>query len=298
MSRLLGFFTALPSVWRMLQCLRRYHDTRNIFPHLVNCGKYTAGIMFYVCLSLYRVNKTHELLALFIFFGALNAVYTSIWDLAMDWSLLNFSAKKPLLRTVLIYKYSWFYYFAMVIDPLIRFNWIVYAVLAHDLQHSNIISFIVAVTEVSRRGIWTLIRVENEQQANQTKFRASRDIPLPYELDNGDYTPAALEDGPTGEQNTPSTPGSHHLAPVVTGSEHSRPTPSLRNRRTLESPINRALSMVGARVHMAHTEDFERRRPDIVSMDADSSDDEADDQAMLPQKNLQSNKGGPSRDED
>lgn len=76
-SRLLGFFSALPGVWRALQCLRRYYDTRNVFPHLVNCGKYIATICMYMSLSLWRLDKTHQLEAFFIFCATVNSIYTS-----------------------------------------------------------------------------------------------------------------------------------------------------------------------------------------------------------------------------
>ena len=102
-SRLLGFFSTVPGIWRALQCLRRYYDTRNAFPHLVNCGKYTFTILFYMSLSLYRIDKNDSLKALFITFATVNSIYcckfsrcilfshwsltfTAIWDLAMDWS--------------------------------------------------------------------------------------------------------------------------------------------------------------------------------------------------------------------
>lgn len=75
-SRLLGFFAALPGVWRALQCLRRYHDTRNVFPHLVNCGKYVMNIMYYATLSMYRINQTYHYLGVFIAFATINAVYS------------------------------------------------------------------------------------------------------------------------------------------------------------------------------------------------------------------------------
>lgn len=61
---------------RFLQCIRRYKDTRNIFPHLVNCGKYTASILAGVFLSVYRINNTHSNLALFIAFSTVNGLYT------------------------------------------------------------------------------------------------------------------------------------------------------------------------------------------------------------------------------
>ena len=68
----------------------------------------------------------------------------------------------------------------MLIDPLLRFNWIPYVLLPGELQHSAILSFIVALSEIVRRGIWALIRVENEHMNNIGMFRASKDPSLPY----------------------------------------------------------------------------------------------------------------------
>jgi hypothetical protein len=74
-SRVLGFLAALPPIWRALQCIRRYHDTRNVFPHLVNCGKYTMTILTAVWLSLYRIGDSQTNLSFFIAFASINAVY-------------------------------------------------------------------------------------------------------------------------------------------------------------------------------------------------------------------------------
>lgn len=73
----------------------------------------------------------------------------------------------------------------MVIDPMLRFNWIFYAIFTHDTQHSSIASFLIGFSEVTRRGLWTLLRVENEHCANVKQYKASRDVPLPYHLDLG-----------------------------------------------------------------------------------------------------------------
>lgn len=61
---------------RFLQCIRRYRDTRNIFPHLVNCGKYTASILAGVFLSVYRLNNTRSNMAIFVAFSTVNGIYT------------------------------------------------------------------------------------------------------------------------------------------------------------------------------------------------------------------------------
>lgn len=71
----MGFFSTLPGIWRALQCIRRYKDTKNVFPHLVNCGKYLMTIMSYVCLSLYRIHGTGSNLALFISFSTVYSIY-------------------------------------------------------------------------------------------------------------------------------------------------------------------------------------------------------------------------------
>jgi xenotropic and polytropic retrovirus receptor 1 len=234
-------------------------------------------------LSLYRINKTHEVFALFIFFGSVNSTYCSVWDLAMDWSLLDPTAEKPFLRNMLAYRQTWLYYIAMVVDPILRFNWIFYAIYAGNTQHSAILSFLIGLSEIFRRGLWTLLRVENEHCTNVGHFRASRDIPLPFECRN--YSPAVLESGvlqseqQAAEAHTTAMTTSFKppsLAPIVTGSDRSKPSPSLRFRRA-DSPLIRTLSVVGAAMHGAHAQDFERRKKQNVMIeDPDSSDDEAD----------------------
>jgi xenotropic and polytropic retrovirus receptor 1 len=75
-SRLQGFFSALPGIWRIFQCLRRYYDTRNTFPHLANCGKYTFTILYNMALSMYRIDGNHTKLIVFIIFALCNTFYS------------------------------------------------------------------------------------------------------------------------------------------------------------------------------------------------------------------------------
>lgn len=151
-SRLLGFLMMLPPIWRFIQCLRHYRDMRNVFPHLVNGGKYPMTITASVILSLYRVSGTRTNLALYIAFSVSN-IYASIWDLFMDFSLLQAHSSHFCLRDILALKRRWPYYGIMVLDPVLRFAWIFYAIFTHDLQHSTIVSFVVSLMEVLRRGM-------------------------------------------------------------------------------------------------------------------------------------------------
>ena len=291
-SRLLGFFSTVPGIWRALQCLRRYYDTRNAFPHLVNCGKYTFTILFYISLSLFRIHETASLKALFIACATINSIYCTIWDLAMDWSLGNPYAKHPYLRDVLGYKRPWVYYVSMIIDPILRFNWIFYAIFSSELQHSALLSFFVAFSEVCRRGIWTLFRVENEHCTNVGRFRASRDVPLPYELPSP-VASSALADVPEESPALTGLPSSDDrrpsyqaTTPASTGIdiESQPPSNSLRRRQTTENltPVQRGIARVGTMMNQAHEQDFERkRRPGVgevskeedAEREAESSDD-------------------------
>ena len=92
-SRLMGFLATLPSIWRLLQCLRRYMDTGDWFPHLANSLKYSMSAVYYITLSVYRIDRRSETKAVFIVFASINSVYTAIWDIVMDWSLLQSDSK-------------------------------------------------------------------------------------------------------------------------------------------------------------------------------------------------------------
>lgn len=123
-------------------------------------GKYTCTILYYVTLSCWRIDRSLTWFALFITFASVNAIYCTFWDLIMDWSLMDPHAHYPFLRNVLGYKQIWMYYVAMAVDPVIRFNWIFYVIFRNDAQHSTIVSFFIAFTEVLRRGLWNIFRVE------------------------------------------------------------------------------------------------------------------------------------------
>ncbi|KAK7403634.1 Xenotropic and polytropic retrovirus receptor 1 [Neonectria punicea] len=285
-SRLLGFFTALPPIWRLLQCLRRYKDTRNVFPHLVNGGKYTATIIAAVMLSFYRFNDTRTNLGLFIAFSTVNSVYCCIWDLFMDFSLLQPGSRHWALRDILALKSRWLYYFIMVADPALRFAWIFYAIFTHNKQHSTIVSFMVSFMEVTRRGMWALFRVENEHCSNVSQYKASRDVPLPYQIEPL-INRTSVDTLPASRQGTaissavgrPSTATATGVGSPFVGEGTTR-------RRTDTMVSRRNFSRILAE---AHKQDFEKRRRPTEQVDeeaaqagqSDDDDDDADESESL-----------------
>ncbi|KAI1818183.1 EXS-domain-containing protein [Poronia punctata] len=272
-SRLLGFFCTLPAIWRALQCVRRYYDTKNVFPHLVNCGKYIMTILAYVALSLYRIHGTRTNLALFITFSTINGLYTSIWDIFMDFSLLQPDTRHRFLRNIRGLKQKWLYYAVMVIDPILRFNWIFLAIFTYSRQHSTITSFLVSLAEVTRRGMWALFRVENEHCGNVAQYKASRDVPLPYELHHQplsegtsteDLSKRSDDEAPSTEARRASV-ATHRTdgpPPAIALSPAPVEEGGLRRRRKSELAGGKSIRGIMAN---AHRQDFEKkRRPTIV----------------------------------
>ncbi|KAL1799218.1 hypothetical protein ACET3X_003255 [Alternaria dauci] len=299
--RVTGFLSTLPGIWRLMQCLRRYKDTGNKFPHLLNGGKYMATILFYASISVYRMDQKTSTKAVFILFATINGIYTSFWDIYYDWSLGDPHAKHPFLRKELGYKKVWWYYTAMCIDPILRFNWVMYTITPLQLQHSAVTSFCVSLSEIFRRGMWSIFRVENEHCTNVGRFRASRDVPLPYyvpmdaevEEDHSSGIPrvATHIDEEQPDEYRPRTPTEDQIRrpATATGAEVGQSQSPARKRRGpqdefRQSPLQRAFTHVGDIFRDAHAEDFERKtKPelgrdprDANKTEEDDSDDESD----------------------
>lgn len=222
----------------------------------------------------------------------------------MDWSLGNPASKNRFLRDTLAYKrQKWFYYLAMIIDPLLRFNWVFYAIFADDVQHSSIISFSVAISEVFRRGMWTLLRVENEHCTNVMRSRATREVDLPYtkrigspELFSGDGTAESITRRTSAEDEENPAPADHESGAQdglarqesrTTGREQraqaSTPSSSsvLRQRRPTgaqsDSPVAQALKRVGNTIAAAHSQDYEKKRKPVQDVQEEGGSDDEDD---------------------
>ncbi|CDO96586.1 unnamed protein product [Kluyveromyces dobzhanskii CBS 2104] len=197
----IGILSCLPSYWRFVQCLRRYFDSYDWFPHLLNAFKYVLGILFNASLYWYKSwpqNPTFR--TLLIVSGCVNSTLTSIWDLSLDWSLLQTKSKNYLLRDDLYLcgKKNWktgkygnmksIYYFLMVFDVVIRFEWVFYMIKNNtDYVRHPLIALAMATLEIFRRFIWIILRVENEHVANVHLFKVAEDnwqLPFPTIDDN------------------------------------------------------------------------------------------------------------------
>ncbi|SCU78374.1 LADA_0A05314g1_1 [Lachancea dasiensis] len=281
-SKSMGALSCLPNFWRFLQCLRRFADSGDWFPHLLNGFKYAMGICYNASLCAYRLSFTSNRRGIFITFGTVYAIIASLWDVVMDWSLLQRNSRNWLLRDDLYLagRKNWktgaysrsrkmVYYAAMIANVIIRFEWIVYAVAPKTIQQSAITSFILAALEVCRRFVWVIFRVENEHVANVHLFKVSGEISLPF--------PSTLSSG--SEADVASIASGRYSMSELSYPE--LPHAAYRRSATLrESHSSEIFKTFSKSIPWAHAKDFQRPqgRPDQEDKgeESDASESEVD----------------------
>uniref|UniRef100_A0A8C4QDU4 Xenotropic and polytropic retrovirus receptor 1b n=1 Tax=Eptatretus burgeri TaxID=7764 RepID=A0A8C4QDU4_EPTBU len=168
----------IPAWIRFAQCLRRYHDSRRAFPHLLNAGKYSTVFFVVAFAALYSL-KARVYFYLWLAASLVSTFYTLTWDLKMDWGLFDKNAgENTFLREEIVYPQKAYYYMAILGDSVLRFTWAINMSIPEmgfaDL--GDILVTILAPLEVFRRFVWNFFRLENEHLNNCGEFRAVRDI--------------------------------------------------------------------------------------------------------------------------
>ncbi|XP_074035051.1 P[[i]]-sensitive XPR1 orthologue isoform X3 [Leptinotarsa decemlineata] len=180
-----AFVACLPPWFRFSQCLRRYRDTKEVFPHIANAAKYATSF-FVVTFSTLNKIYADDLPSPFenLFFyswitaSLISSCYAYTWDIKLDWGLFDSKAgDNKFLREEIVYSSTWFYYFAIIEDLILRFGWALLISMTEMgfALESSMVTFL-APLEVFRRFIWNFFRLENEHLNNCGKFRAVRDI--------------------------------------------------------------------------------------------------------------------------
>jgi hypothetical protein len=207
---LIPIICALPLYWRFMQCLRRYYDTRQRWPHLGNALKYALAhtiiivSMFHPTFSDKNEGHWHWYRILWLMCYICTTLYTIVWDVTQDWGLFARSTKTThgyFLRDVLVYKHPSVYYIGIIINFILRFVWCVtlipYGISSKSHGASaeftagaakSILGWLfswdlmvlpaLTLAELIRRFIWTLFRVEYEQTSHGTGFRYGEYIPV------------------------------------------------------------------------------------------------------------------------
>ncbi|GJZ69500.1 SPX and EXS domain-containing protein [Tanacetum coccineum] len=177
----------IPYWIRFLQCVRRYFEGSDSTQAL-NGLKYFSTIAAVVARSMYSQKHGMTLKIIAASTSGIATIFSTYWDLVLDWGLLNKNSENPWLRDKLILPNRSIYFIAMVLNVILRFAWMQTVL---DFQeapslHRNALIAIVASLEIIRRGIWNFFRLENEHLNNVGKFRAVKSVPLPFSYEDAD----------------------------------------------------------------------------------------------------------------
>lgn len=169
----------LPYIFRLLQCLRQYKDTKERTT-LFNALKYSTAVpVIFLSALKYHVlpDKWISIYRpLWLFSSLINSLYSFYWDVTRDWDMSGFSRifkfSKPSTLSNLFYGRQWLYFWVIGSNLILRCTW-TYKLSAH-LRHNYLTVFSITILEMLRRWQWIFFRVENEWN----KITKSSQIPM------------------------------------------------------------------------------------------------------------------------
>jgi hypothetical protein len=182
----------IPSLFRFLQCLRRWRDSKFRDPiQAANAGKYASVFAVVIVNGIGKGTGSATaangivppMSIAFIAVSAVSYIYNCFWDVYMDWGLFRRHQTHRFLRHELLYRYAIIYYICVPLDWILRLAWIITVspgVFGISLNN-DLLQFFLAIAEQTRRFMWSFFRMENEASNNVGKYRAVLEVPLPYD---------------------------------------------------------------------------------------------------------------------
>ena len=164
-----------PQFIRLTQNLNRLYYTKLLWPYLANFIKYTIRFINNSMGFFYERKQTTVRFYFRVFIGGISSCYNIFWDIYLDWGCLRKNAKHFLLRDKITYPQV-LYYIAIIYDIILRSAWTWYFIPVGDslLEWKFLLK---DTLEIMRRGLWALIRVENESLSNPEYYRSLLTIP-------------------------------------------------------------------------------------------------------------------------
>lgn len=158
-------FCIFPVV-RILQCLKRFSSSKLVFPHILNAFKYFLVLLSLSMDKIYLSNKNQPNIKLTaIILKVISAVSSFLWDVVIDWAIIRNR-----------YTYSkYVYFFAILYNFFARYFGVFIFLTAQD---NDTLKIIESLVEITRRFIWTLIRVEIEHLNNCDELKSKKSINL------------------------------------------------------------------------------------------------------------------------
>ena len=172
--------SAYPQFVRFSQSCNRLYYTKICWPHIGNFFKYLIRFINTSLGFFYERDKGIVRFYFRVFVAAISSAYNIFWDIYLDWGCLRKNNKYFLLREKITFPQV-LYYLAIFYDIIIRFNWTWYFIHVGD-NLSEWKNLLKDTLEITRRGLWALIRIENENLSNPEYYRSFLIIPdIPIE---------------------------------------------------------------------------------------------------------------------
>eukprot|EP00756_Hemistasia_phaeocysticola_P010703 Hpha_TRINITY_DN15036_c1_g12::TRINITY_DN15036_c1_g12_i1::g.123318::m.123318 len=177
------FLTILPFLWRLCQCLHMLRRTKKK-AHMVNAGKYVclASSDFFSLMFLASDGDPGGAHWWRFWASMVAKTYAFCWDICMDWGFAGHLGIPGYKKRHT--QFSWFTYGAAAFYNLMArfaFSW---NYIPGFAAHNHFVVTGLGVLELSRRALWSVFRVENENVNNLEKYRSVDYVP---EVDAKDY---------------------------------------------------------------------------------------------------------------
>ena len=187
-TRGIYFFIAFfPNFIRILQNVKEIYDSGKYTPKIYSIFQYCLNIS--VALLSFFWPQYPSLHIVWLVATFISSCCSFTWDMLIDFGFFEKGSKNYPLRTKLYYKSKAFYYGVMVYDFILRFFWLltISPEVLGSLVRPETLSVILNSLEMTRRGLWNIIKVENKHIDISKEFKVSNDIELPFVKVNGKY---------------------------------------------------------------------------------------------------------------
>jgi hypothetical protein len=123
-----------------------------------------------------------------LIFTFISSCCSFAWDIIIDFGFLEEGENYP-LRKKLYYKPKIIYYLIALYNFVLRFFWLltISPEVLGTLFRPETLSIILNSFEITRRGCWNILKVENKHIDISKEYKVSNDIELPFVKVNGKY---------------------------------------------------------------------------------------------------------------
>ena len=186
-TRGIYFFLAfLPNFIRILQNIKEIYDSKKLFPKLFSIINYCLSIS--VALLSFLWPQHPSLHIFWLIFTFISSCCSYAWDIIIDFGFLEKGKNYP-LRNKLYYKPKIIYYLIALYNFVLRFFWLwtISPEVLGSFLRPETLSIILNSLEITRRGCWNFLKVENKHIDISKEFKVSNDIELPFVKVGGKY---------------------------------------------------------------------------------------------------------------